>query len=194
MAELIIQSGKLKGKRLVLPAKEMVVGRDDDCDLRIASSLVSRKHCILKSSPEGILVVDLSSQNGTHVNDMPITEPTLLRDGDTLRIGATLLSVPSSPKQRVNVEGPQTKISEADIADWLAESGSKFSGPDTAVIGAYPPASSVPTPLPPTVAPPPSPTIAPTPKPTVAKTLSVKEEAALVIRKHWDAVKAKQKH
>ncbi|HEY0981154.1 FHA domain-containing protein, partial [Schlesneria sp.] len=87
MSELVIQSGKLQGKRLVLPSKQMVVGRDDDCDLRIGSALVSRKHCVLKNTPEGILVTDLGSQNGTLVNDAPIKGPTLLREGDVLRIG-----------------------------------------------------------------------------------------------------------
>lgn len=196
MAELIIQSGKLKGKRLVLPPKEMVVGRDDDCDLRIASSLVSRKHCVLKNSPEGILVVDLSSQNGTHVNDMPITEPTLLREGDTLRIGATLLAVPVTTKSKAFTDSQQHKISEADIADWLTDSGSNFSGSDTAVIATFPPARPTPTPLPATAAAPSAspPISAAVSKPQPSKVLSVKDEAALVIRNHWEAVKAKQKH
>ncbi len=191
MAELIIQSGKLKGKRLALPSKEMVVGRDDDCDLRIASSLVSRKHCILKSSPEGILVTDLSSQNGTHINDIPITEPTLLREGDQLRIGATVLAVPSSTKSKSTPESQPPKISEADIADWLTESASTFSGADTAVIGTFPPSAltPAPTPVPPTNASAPK----PHPIPHSSKVLSVKDEAAIVIRKHWEAVKAKLK-
>src|ERR1700749_4467358 len=100
MAELVIQTGALQGRRLVLPAKEMVIGRDDGCDMQIASSLVSRRHCTLKSTPEGIVVTDLGSQNGTLVNDVPITEPTLLKEGDYLRIGAIQLGVPVVPKTK----------------------------------------------------------------------------------------------
>ena len=49
MAELIIFSGKLKGRRLILPdQRDVIVGRDEDCQMRIASSLVSRKHCVLR--------------------------------------------------------------------------------------------------------------------------------------------------
>jgi len=185
MSELIIQSGKLQGKRLVLPPKEMVVGRDEDCDLRIASSLVSRKHCVLKSSPQGILVTDLSSQNGTHVNDIPITEPTLLREGDVLRIGATLLAVPMAPKPKA--AATSSKVSDAEIADWLTESGSNYAGTDTAVIPTFPP-----TPAQPVAAPTPPP--APAAKTqTAMKVLSVKEEAAAIIRKHWEAVRAREK-
>lgn len=192
MAELIVQSGKLKGKRLMLPSKEMVVGRDDDCDLRIASSLVSRKHCILKNSAEGIIVTDLGSQNGTHVNDIPITEPTLLREGDQLRIGATVLAVPMSTKSKSAAETHPPKISEADIADWLTDGGENFSGADTAVIGTFPPAAAT-TPLPPTSTPTSTATPKPPTPPQPSKVLTVKDEAAIVIRKHWEAVKAKQK-
>ena len=192
MVELIIQSGKLKGKRLVLPAKEMIVGRDEDCDLRIASSLVSRKHCVLKNSAEGILVTDLSSQNGTHVNDIPISEPTLLREGDTLRIGATVFAIPQSTRSKAAGESRSAGVSEADIFDWLSDSAPASSGNDTAVIGAFPTKGMEQTPLPPTE----TPTPVPTPKPKVVpppKALSVKDEAALIIRKHWESVKAKQK-
>jgi pSer/pThr/pTyr-binding forkhead associated (FHA) protein len=186
MAELIIQSGKLQGKRLVLPQKEMIVGRDDDCDMRIASSLVSRKHCSLKSTREGIVVSDLGSQNGTHVNDVPINQPTLLRAGDVLRIGAILLSVPAQPKPK-SASG-QADISEADIADWLTDSGSNYAGTDTAEIATFtsPTQAPAPTPAPPSKSAP--------AKAQTAKVLSVKDEAAEVIRKHWESVKAKQKN
>lgn len=198
MAELVIQSGKLKGKRLVLPAKDMIVGRDEGCDLRIASSLVSRKHCVLKNSPDGILVTDLESQNGTHVNDVMITAPTLLKEGDMLRIGATVLAVPSSKKSKETGSSSSNMISESDIADWLSEGGSKFSGADTAVISSFTPARAsspemTPTPLPATVSPTPKPPTSPAAKPQLARVFSVKDEAAIVIQKHWESIKAKQK-
>lgn len=192
MVELIIQSGKLKGKRLVLPPKEMVVGRDEGCDLRIASSLVSRKHCVIKNSSDGILVTDLSSQNGTHVNDIPITEPTVLREGDTLRIGATVFLVPKSQKAKAVADTRQPPVSDADIFDWLSDVAPAPSGSDTAVIGTFPSKSMEPTPLPPThtPTPPPKPKAAAVPVP---KVLSVKDEAAEIIRKHWETVRSKQK-
>lgn len=194
MAELIIQSGKLQGKRLVLPSKEMIVGRDEKCDLRIGSELVSRKHCTLKNSPEGIIVTDLGSQNGTHVNDIAIKGPTLLKEGDVLRIGSTLMSVPVAPKSK---EATATsKVTDAEIADWLTDTGSTFSGTDTAVLrqdtgtkSGPAQAPAVPTPATPAAAKP----AAPVAKPVTPKVLSVKDEAAEVIRKHWEAIKAREK-
>ena len=198
MAELIIQSGKLQGKRLVLPAKEMIVGRDEKCDLRIGSDLVSRKHCTLKSTPEGIVVTDLGSQNGTHVNDVPIQAPTVLREGDVLRIGSTLMSVPVSQRTKEPPTLNPAKVSDAEIADWLTDSGSNYSGAttDTAVIPTYPP--SKPAPVPAVPAPTGSVSTNARPAPLTittppVKVRSVKDEAADVIRKHWEAVKAREK-
>ena len=193
MTELVIQSGKLQGKRLLLPAKEMVVGRDEDCDLRIGSASVSRKHCIIKNSAEGILVTDLGSQNGTLINDVPIKAPTFLREGDVLRIGSMLLTVPVLQKAKVPADSSQPKVSDNEIADWLMDSGSNYTGTDTAIISGkskldsgsdtakvnVPPAATVPVP--------------PTSKPQSSKVLSIKDEAAAVIRKHWETVKANQK-
>ncbi len=191
MTELVIQSGKLQGKRLLLPAKEMVVGRDEDCDLRIGSATVSRKHCVIKNSAEGILVTDLGSQNGTLVNDVPIKAPTLLREGDVLRIGSTLLSVPASQKARVSAGGSQAKVSDNEIADWLMDAGSNYTGTDTAIISGKSKldagSDTAKVPVTNSVAP------SPPKQPLPTKALSIKDEAAAVIRKHWETVKANQK-
>lgn len=122
MAELVIQTGKLTGKKLVLPAgKELVVGRGEECQVRLPSSLVSRRHCRLSDSPAGIVVEDLGSQNGTLVNDVPITEPTVLKPGDSLRIGAMIFAVPSAPRPKKVAAEPVQDASDADIAAWLDE-------------------------------------------------------------------------
>ena len=185
MSELIIQSGKLLGKRLVLPAKEMVVGRDDKCDLRIGSALVSRIHCTLKRTDQGIVVTDLQSQNGTYVNDLPIKSPTLLHEGDVLRIGSTLFSVPITHKPKTLVEAP----SDDDISQWLTNSGSNNSGADTAVIPTY--QAPVETPQPPATATDPR-GINPAVSAATAKMNILTDQAAELIRQHWAEIKAKK--
>ena len=169
----------------------MLVGRDEDCDLRIGSASVSRKHCVIKNSAEGILVTDLGSQNGTLVNDVPIKAPTLLREGDVLRIGSTLLSVPAVQKAKVSAGGNQAKVSDNEIADWLMDSGSNYTGTDTAIISGKSKldagSDTAKVPVMPTAA-------TSLPKQSLpSKTLSIKDEAAAVIRKHWETVKANQK-
>ncbi len=201
MAELIIQSGKLRGKRLVLPDKEVFIGRDEDCHVRLASSLISRKHCALRNSPEGLWVRDLNSQNGTIVNDVPITEPLLLKAGDILQVGAVLFQV---PVQRPMVEAVPVKksetgepISDADIASWLSEeqAGAVAKPSDTTIIKNPSPATTMvnvipdratpaPTPLPATVSPP-AESVRRPPR-------TIKEQAAEIIRRHWAAVRGEE--
>ncbi len=200
MFDLVIQGGKQNGKRLTLPEnKTIVVGRDESCQLVLNSSLVSRKHCELKHAAEGIWATDLQSQNGTHVNEIPITEPTLLAHADIIRIGPLILEVQGkvvpppapSPAQAVTIPPKARKgpgLSDDEIAAWLGEGETSpaKSAQDTAVYD-MPPAAIVAA-----VAPPPVPVAKPplaAPAPAPKKFRSVKEEAADIIRRHWANVR-----
>ena len=46
-----------------------VIGRSEDCSVRLAFQMVSRHHCQLEIDPPRIRVRDLGSRNGTYVND-----------------------------------------------------------------------------------------------------------------------------
>lgn len=124
MPELILRSGKRAGKRIPLPAAEAVIGRDEGCHIRLTSSDVSRRHCLLRCEGAGIIVADLGSRNGTHVNDVPIKGPTPLRPGDRLRVGPFLFQVPG---------GGEEGTSDADISGWLTEEGTLTGGPPSGV-------------------------------------------------------------
>lgn len=127
MAKLIIQTGKLAGKQLAIPGKEVLIGRDEGCYIRMGSPDISRKHCSLRATPEGIQVTDLGSSNGTWVNDARIVGSIILKVGDQLRVGPALFLV----------DGPKPPpVPEFDIADWLTEGDSKTgmaSDEDTAI-------------------------------------------------------------
>lgn len=64
----------------------LVLGRSDDCDIRLSSGKVSRQHARVALTDEGLLVEDLGSANGTRVNGMALTQPAALMHGDTLAI------------------------------------------------------------------------------------------------------------
>jgi predicted component of type VI protein secretion system len=202
MAELVIQSGKLRGKRLVLPDKEVFIGRDEDCHVRLTSSLISRKHCALTSTPEGLWVRDLASQNGTFVNEVQISHPVLLKAGDLLQVGAILFQVPIQrplaeialpKKDDSKKDEPSGSISDAEIASWLTdEHDTSIKPSDTTIIKQPPPPSTqmevpveraapavaaVATPLPESVRRPPR---------------TLKEQAAEIIRRHWAAVRGEE--
>src|SRR5688500_13937284 len=75
-----------------------VIGRREDCDLRIPLGDVSRKHCRLILDGDAIKVEDLGSSNGTYRNGERVQQAEIVA-GDTLQIGPVVfvLQVDGSP-------------------------------------------------------------------------------------------------
>ena len=65
---------------------ELSVGRAGDCDFVLDEPTVSRHHAVLRRTPEGWLIRDAGSTNGTRLNGWRIDEAAL-RVGDELTIG-----------------------------------------------------------------------------------------------------------
>lgn len=85
--KLVVLAGAKEGAEIPLKKDKFVIGRAKDCTLRAGSDAISRHHCALMKSAEGISVRDLGSRNGTYVNEEKIAGETLLKDGDNLRVG-----------------------------------------------------------------------------------------------------------
>ncbi len=111
---LKVTDGKLKGKEYVYTERTAcIVGRGVDCYPRLPDDedhrTISRHHCLLDINPPGIRIRDFGSLNGTFVNGRKIGQrkkdlarkDTLqtdfpeydLKDGDTIRLGSTVLCV-----------------------------------------------------------------------------------------------------
>jgi pSer/pThr/pTyr-binding forkhead associated (FHA) protein len=56
----------------------VVVGRGEDCDLRIDHTSVSKRHCLLVRTDGLVLLRDLGSTNGTRVNGTRVRRAALL--------------------------------------------------------------------------------------------------------------------
>ena len=69
-----------------LPRTITVIGRREDCDLRIPLSDVSRKHCRFIADGDVLRLEDLGSSNGTFVNGKRIQEAEI-NAGDTVHVG-----------------------------------------------------------------------------------------------------------
>ena len=74
------------GARYPLGEVPVVIGRGNDCDIRINDHSVSRRHARIQPGADGYYAVDLQSTNGTFVNDVPASMYKL-KDGDYLRVG-----------------------------------------------------------------------------------------------------------
>ncbi|MBI1832974.1 MAG: FHA domain-containing protein [Planctomycetes bacterium] len=60
-------------------AKELtVIGRQEDCDLRLDHKSVSKMHCVLVKTDGLLLLRDLGSTNGTRVNGTRVRRAALL--------------------------------------------------------------------------------------------------------------------
>lgn len=76
----------------VLPGTIKTVGRATRADFIVDAALVSRLHCRLEADLEKLEVVDLSSTNGTFVNNERV-DRAKLKSGDRLRVGRVELTV-----------------------------------------------------------------------------------------------------
>ncbi len=85
-AVLIVRSGAQSGDRFALSAAETRLGRHPDSEIMLDDITVSRRHAAIEQTPEGYVVTDAGSLNGTYVNQERI-ERAVLHHGDELQVG-----------------------------------------------------------------------------------------------------------
>lgn len=66
-----------------------VIGRGEDCDVRITVASVSRRHCLAWQEAGELWLADLHSANGTYVNGVNAVQPVAVFSGDVIVLGAT---------------------------------------------------------------------------------------------------------
>jgi DNA-binding winged helix-turn-helix (wHTH) protein len=79
-------------RRFPLSIGEHVIGRDPDVDIRLEGSTVSRRHARLVVKPEGTVLEDFGSKNGTFRGGERVSVPIPLADGDAIYIGSLLVT------------------------------------------------------------------------------------------------------
>ena len=92
MPVLVVLDGPHAGRRFDFDGAETVVGREGP-GITIDDRELSRRHAVVRVSGERVEIQDLGSLNGTYVNGERLKGARTLADGDTVRIGATTLSV-----------------------------------------------------------------------------------------------------
>lgn len=95
---LLVAHSKLEKKEIRLGA-ETLIGRSPECNLRIASGQVSRRHCLIKVAETVVSVRDLGSANGTRLNGQTIDseQDVPVPPGSTLVVGPLKFSVQFTP-------------------------------------------------------------------------------------------------
>jgi len=77
-------SGATFGKTFALVGT-MVIGRQQDSDIPVPAEEISRHHARLQVTPDGVLVEDMGSANGTFINDKRVKNG-ILKPGEELRL------------------------------------------------------------------------------------------------------------
>lgn len=83
---LQVVSGEFAPRTIYLNDAPVVVGRGSECEVRIGSGELSRRHARLERTRRGIKLTDLESRNGVYVNEVRV-QSAILRDGDTVQVG-----------------------------------------------------------------------------------------------------------
>lgn len=68
------------------------LGRASSNTIAIADGSVSSHHARIVRTPEGFVLEDLQSRNGTYVNGEQVTDKRLLADGDLIRLGKIIMT------------------------------------------------------------------------------------------------------
>src|SRR5512139_1004490 len=135
---LVVTAGPIRGQRFEFAGHDtFLFGRAPDCHARLAATdtSASRHHFLLEVNPPQARLRDLGSLNGTHVNgvrhggrrsgespeDAALrgTAEVDLRDGDEVRVGATVIRVEVSAPPACTDCGRPIAEAERERCAWV---------------------------------------------------------------------------
>ena len=96
--------------RIQVQPPSAIVGRDPASAIPLNDPLVSWRHAEFTISGQFVYLRDLGSGSGTWINNAAVTAPKSLRDGDTIRIGSTQLTIRVA---QFNADGSRMSIEAA---------------------------------------------------------------------------------
>ena len=106
---LEIADEDLADESFVVDSSGVKIGRTAPADIVLSHKSISREHCIVGLANDELLVTDLSSTNGTYIDDVRITRATILPVGSILRVGQISLRhsirSPAEAEQRDGLHG-----------------------------------------------------------------------------------------
>ena len=131
--KLKVMQGVQSGREVAVPKGRFLIGRGEECHLRPRSEAISRQHCEIRVSDNQVLVRDLGSKNGVHVNGDRLAEDCMIKTGDKLQVGPLLfefvvdLMVPGAKRpaardvKEVAARTAATESDDMDVTQWLED-------------------------------------------------------------------------
>ena len=115
-AKLVVIGERNAGIEIPISVPNFLIGRGGDCQLRVRSNQISRRHCLIAIS-DSAMIEDCGSANGTLVNGEKVEGQRELHSGDRIGIGTLVLEVRLGGDKRPR----QCGVNEAVILDWLED-------------------------------------------------------------------------
>lgn len=110
-SQVFVKTGNLAGKVVYLEeGQKVTLGRGSQCDLVVLDAVISRAHCTVHNRGNQCYVEDLNSRNGTNVNGERIAGPCVLKSGDEIRLGQTVLTVKVNVNQAEAAAEPANEM------------------------------------------------------------------------------------
>ncbi len=81
----------VEGRRMVVGDRGATLGRSRQCEVVVDDPNVSRRHAELRPRGGSWVLADLGSTNGSRVNGRDVEGPTVVKPGDEIELGTTVM-------------------------------------------------------------------------------------------------------
>ena len=115
-----IKSGPQTGSEKTFDLDGISFGRDPECDVVLDDIEVSRHHARIYKSGTDYFIEDLSSTNGTFLNGRSVKKHEIIRNGDLIRFGESVVLEFSTDEQAAEELQPPMGREEAFFTEGKA--------------------------------------------------------------------------
>lgn len=110
--------------KVVIETDPFIVGRDEDCELKLTDKRISRRHFEIRRGGDLIWIRDLESTNGTFVNHKKIKQAELLEQGDIISIGKFKFCIKNEKSNIASLIEETYSMDSMDISQEFRDLGS----------------------------------------------------------------------